>query len=428
MSIIEVDHVVKRYRLGQTQTLRQSLTRVFGARKDNTATPSNSFNALDNVHFKVEAGEVLGIIGTNGAGKSTLLKVLAGITTPTTGQMVARGKVAPLIEVGAGLIAELTGRENIYLNGVILGMTVKEIKKKFDDIVGFAELDRFIDTPIKRYSSGMSIRLGFSIATAVDADILIVDEVLAVGDIAFQRKCFDRIEDIIKRQGKTILLVSHNIRQVERLCTRAILLEHGHILMDGDTREVCRQFYERTNARVRENAMTAAALTANAAPASRDLTDPVELLGVEVFDANGTATSVVPFRSDVVVEVRFRTASALRHPRFGMGVHTSDMLYLATHYSDQQLSIARFEAGEYTVRCVFRRLQLTPGVYSLRFGVSEGEISATVFYAENIRHFQVTAVGSAEHVPINPEGFFALDADWHEPELKVSNQVEAVAA
>ena len=428
MSIIEVDHVVKRYRLGQTQTLRQSLSRIFGTRKEGAAAPPNSFNALDDVHFKVEPGEVLGIIGTNGAGKSTLLKVLARITTPTTGRMIARGKVAPLIEVGAGLIADLTGRENIYLNGVILGMSLKEIKKKFDEIVGFAELDKFIDTPIKRYSSGMSIRLGFSIATAVDADILIVDEVLAVGDIAFQRKCFDRIEDIIKKQGKTILLVSHNIRQVERLCTRAILLDHGRILMDGDTHEVCRQFYERTNARVQENTTAAATAAASAMPTNKGSANPIELLGVDVLDAEGSVTSAVPFRSDVTVQIRFRAASALRHPQFGVGVHTSDMLYLATHQSDQQLSIDMVDAGEYTIRCVFRRLQLTPGVYSLRFGVAEGVGSTTVFYAENLKHFQITAVGSTDHVPTNPEGFFALDADWQAPELVTSTSVEVVAA
>ncbi len=428
MSIIEVDHVVKRYRLGQTQTLRQSLARVFGARKDGAAPPPNSFNALDDVHFKVEPGEVLGIIGTNGAGKSTLLKVLARITTPTTGRLIARGKVAPLIEVGAGLIADLTGRENIYLNGVILGMSIKEIKKKFDDIVGFAELDKFIDTPIKRYSSGMSIRLGFSIATAVDADILIVDEVLAVGDIAFQRKCFDRIEDIIKKQGKTILLVSHNIRQVERLCTRAILLDHGRILMDGDTREVCREFYERTNARVKENAL--AAVTQSAAPSNAvsQRAPRIEVLGVEVLDAKSQPVNVVPFQADVGVEVRFRTSAQLRKVTFGIGIHTSDMLYLATHHSDRQLRIDCIEPGQYAVRCFFRRVPLTPGVYSLRFGIAENEAGSPVFYAENLKHFQVSTIGNADSAPLNSEGFFALNADWLAPEPLDEVGVQPLAA
>ncbi|MGH7844732.1 MAG: ABC transporter ATP-binding protein, partial [Candidatus Binatia bacterium] len=206
--------------------------------------------ALDNVDFKVEPGEVLGVIGQNGAGKSTLLKLLAGITKPSSGTVRVGGKVAPLIEVGAGLIGDLTGRENIYVNGIILGLTLAEIKKKMDEIVAFAELEQFIDTPVKRYSSGMSVRLGFSVATSVNADILIVDEVLAVGDLAFQRKCFDRMENLIKQEGKTVLLVSHNIRQVARLCTRTILLDRGKILADGSPDEICELFYRRSNQKV----------------------------------------------------------------------------------------------------------------------------------------------------------------------------------
>src|SRR5205085_2887023 len=180
--------------------------------------------------------------GTNGAGKSTMLKMLARITVPTSGTVRVRGKIAPLIEVGAGLISELTGRENVFLNGIILGMSYRQIKSKFDEIVAFAELEEFIDTPIKRYSSGMAVRLGFSIATCVDADILIVDEVLAVGDLAFQRKCFDRMEDMIKRQGKTVLLVSHNTRQIERLCSRVILMDHGRVVADDSPGKVCDLF------------------------------------------------------------------------------------------------------------------------------------------------------------------------------------------
>ena len=307
MPIIEVDHVVKRYRLGQQHNLRQSLRRLF--RSDDTEPASKTqFNALNDISFEVEAGEVLGIIGTNGAGKSTLLKVLAGITTPTTGSMVARGRIAPLIEVGAGLIADLTGRENIYLNGVILGMSVKEIRRKMDDIVAFAELEDFIDTPIKRYSSGMAVRLGFSIATVVDADILIVDEVLAVGDVAFQRKCFDRMEDIIKHQGKTILLVSHNIRQVERLCTRTLLLDHGQIVADGGAQEVCRQFYDRTNAKMKADAI--AAPRAQAGQPARDTSADLSVTGIDLMDGQERTVEVVPYLKDLVVRLRFTARKA----------------------------------------------------------------------------------------------------------------------
>src|SRR6202521_2912429 len=249
MAVIEVNHVTKEFRLGQLHSLKQSALDTIARLRGQSMPERAPFKALDDVDFKVERGEVLGIIGQNGAGKSTLLKMLARISNPTRGSVKVDGTVAPLIEVGAGLAPDLTGRENVYLNGVILGMRRGEIKKRFDEIVAFAELEEFIDTPIKRYSSGMQVRLGFSIATCVVADILIVDEVLSVGDLAFQRKCFDRMEDMIKRQGKTVLLVSHNTRQIERLCSRVILLDRGRVVADGPPGEVCDLFYERRDAK-----------------------------------------------------------------------------------------------------------------------------------------------------------------------------------
>jgi ABC-type glutathione transport system ATPase component len=288
---------------------------------------------------------------------------------------------------------------------------VKEIKRKFDEIVNFAELEQFIDTPIKRYSSGMAIRLGFAIATAVESDILIVDEVLAVGDIAFQRKCFDRIEDIIKRQGKTILLVSHNIRQVERLCTRTVLLDHGRILADGDTREVCHTFYERTNARVKA---TAVAMAAKHVASTRQAPD-CELVTMQVIGADGASTDVVPYRRDLTVEIRFRTQAELSSVVFSLGLHTSDLLYLATHDSERQLSVERLRPGEYTVRCVFRRPPVVPGVYSLRLAIAENGGTTQLFYGENLLHFQISNSAGAEAPPTSPEGFFALDGEWMAP-------------
>src|SRR5438552_4375017 len=251
MAVIEVNHVTKEFRLGQLHSLKQSVLDAVARVRGHPVPERAPFKALDDVDFKVEEGEVLGIIGQNGAGKSTLLKLLARISVPSSGNVTVRGSVAPLIEVGAGLVPDLSGRENVYLNASILGMRRAQIKKKFDEIVAFAELEEFIDTPIKRYSTGMQVRLGFSIATSMDASILIVDEVLAVGDLAFQRKCFDRMEDMIKRQGKTVILVSHNVRQVERLCNRVMLLDHGRIIDDGQPSKVCELFYERTDAKIK---------------------------------------------------------------------------------------------------------------------------------------------------------------------------------
>jgi ABC-type polysaccharide/polyol phosphate transport system ATPase subunit len=193
--------------------------------------------ALRDVSFEIKRGEALGVIGGNGAGKSTLIKLLSGITAPTAGEIEITGRLASLVEVGAGFQPDLTGRENIFLNGAILGMSYREIARKLPHIVEFAEIGNFLDVPVKRYSSGMFVRLGFSIAAYLDADILLLDEVLAVGDVAFQTRCFQRIEEK-RRSGRTVLLVSHDLAAIERICGRALLLRNGRIVLDGDPREV----------------------------------------------------------------------------------------------------------------------------------------------------------------------------------------------
>ena len=194
--------------------------------------------ALRNVTFEVRQGEVLGIIGRNGAGKSTLLKILSRITEPTEGRVLLAGRVASLLEIGTGFHPELTGRENIFLNGAILGMTQREIRAKFDEIVAFAEVEKFLDTPVKRYSSGMYVRLAFAIAAHLEPEILVVDEVLAVGDAEFQKKCLAKMDEVSRKQGRTILFVSHNMEAVLRLCSRGILLESGRIRIIGDVKTV----------------------------------------------------------------------------------------------------------------------------------------------------------------------------------------------
>jgi lipopolysaccharide transport system ATP-binding protein len=200
--------------------------------------------ALKDVSFDVKRGEVLGIIGRNGAGKSTLLKILSRITEPTHGRVIMRGRVASLLEVGTGFHHELTGRENIFLNGAILGMTRVEILRKFDEIVAFAEVDEFLDTPVKRYSSGMYVRLAFAVAAHLEPEILIVDEVLAVGDVEFQKKCLGRMRDIVNREGRTILFVSHNMEAIQRLCTRGIWIDRGRILSTGQISDVIANYLD----------------------------------------------------------------------------------------------------------------------------------------------------------------------------------------
>jgi len=245
-SIIKVENLSKKYHLGQTHTnllservgngLR-SLYRKFRGLDHPTSAHGNGeeeFWALRDVSFEVQQGDVVGIIGRNGAGKSTLLKILSRITTPTTGNVELYGRVASLLEVGTGFHPELTGRENVYLNGAILGMSKAEIVKKFDEIVAFAEVEKFIDTPVKRYSSGMYVRLAFAVAAHLEPEILIVDEVLAVGDAQFQEKCLGKMGDVA-RQGRTVLFVSHNLTAVRSLCNKAFVLKQGRIIYEGDS-------------------------------------------------------------------------------------------------------------------------------------------------------------------------------------------------
>lgn len=254
---IRVEGLGKRYRLAQGgqragyRTLRESLVGAAAApfrRRGNTAgiPTSEEFWALSDVGFEVQPGEVVGIIGRNGAGKSTLLKILSRITKPTTGRVEISGRVGSLLEVGTGFHPELTGRENVYLNGSILGMSRREIDKKFDEIVAFAEVEKFLDTPVKRYSSGMYVRLAFAVAAHLEPEILIVDEVLAVGDHHFQRKCLGKMS-AISRAGRTVLFVSHNMPAVRSLCNRGIVLDAGKVVCAGDV-EQCLGFYSRDSA------------------------------------------------------------------------------------------------------------------------------------------------------------------------------------
>ncbi len=404
MSIIEVNHVTKEYQLGQLQSLKTTALNQWRRLTGQPVEVRAPFKALNDVTFSIESGEVVGIIGHNGAGKSTMLKLLANISKPTSGSISVKGKVAPLIEVGAGLVGDLTGRENIYLNGAILGISKAEIKRKFDDIVAFAELEEFIDTPIKRYSSGMQVRLGFAVATSVESDILIVDEVLAVGDLAFQRKCFDRMEDLIKRQGKTVLLVSHNIRQVERLCERVILLNHGKVLQDGDASRVCNAFYERNDKSIKEFAKQARGQV--------ETSSEIDQLDVSLLDEAGKPTDTVHFDSTVTVLIRIDVKSNLIKPVFGVGVHTTDFLYLASERSAGQLCLAALAPGVHEIRCRIEHFPLLPGVYSLRMSIAAGELSSEIFYGENLCHFQVIVADDAERSALQGEGFLRLNASW----------------
>ena len=261
-TIIKVDHVSKQYRLGTISggTLKGDLQSVWArwrGREDpneqigQAARGGNArFLALDDVSFEVKKGEALGIIGHNGAGKSTLLKLLSRVTAPTKGTICYNGRIASMLEVGTGFHPELTGRENVYLNGAILGMTKTEIDRKFDQIVSFAEMEQFIDTPVKRYSSGMYVKLAFAVAAHLDSEILVMDEVLAVGDMKFQQKCLGKMSNVANEDGRTVLYVSHNMSTIRQLCTRCIVLDQGRIIFDGDVEKAIAIYMDTTDVNV----------------------------------------------------------------------------------------------------------------------------------------------------------------------------------
>ncbi|MCF2221907.1 ABC transporter ATP-binding protein [Chryseobacterium sp. PS-8] len=262
MLALKAENISKQYRLGQvgTGTLSHDLNRFWykirgkedpylkiGEANDRTTKGESEYVwSLRDINFEIEQGDAVGIIGRNGAGKSTLLKLLSKVTKPTTGKIYTNGRIASLLEVGTGFHPEMTGRENVYLNGAILGMTRKEITRKFDEIVDFSGVERYIDTPVKRYSSGMYVRLAFAVAAHLESEILIVDEVLAVGDVEFQKKCLGKMGDVTKGQGRTVLFVSHNMAAINELCNSAILLDKGTVLMQGDKDKCIIEYQKRS--------------------------------------------------------------------------------------------------------------------------------------------------------------------------------------
>jgi lipopolysaccharide transport system ATP-binding protein len=313
------------------------------------------FWALRDVSFEVRRGEVLGIIGRNGAGKSTLLKILSRITEPDCGRAVLRGRVGSLLEVGTGFHPELTGRENIFLNGAVLGMTRGEIRKKFDEIVAFADVERFLETPVKRYSSGMYVRLAFAVAAHLEPEILVVDEVLAVGDAEFQNKCLGKMQDVAGH-GRVVLFVSHQMAAVESLCTRAILMQQGLLKLDAAPAEVVRAYLTST--------------LDSGAVSIRDRRDRVSngqgrLVGFEIIDKTGKPCTAIALREPVSFRLTVELVETLGQPLFGVnveGIAGEPLLDLRSFHSGLRLGRT---SGRLVVEVALDRVMLYPGEYSL---------------------------------------------------------------
>jgi lipopolysaccharide transport system ATP-binding protein len=319
------------------------------------------FWALKDVSFDVKRGDVVGIIGRNGAGKSTLLKILSRITEPTQGRIMINGRVASLLEVGTGFHPELSGRENIFLNGAILGMTKTEIREKFNSIVEFAEIDKFLDTPVKRYSSGMYVRLAFAVAAHLDPEILIVDEVLAVGDTDFQSKCLGKMRTVAS-EGRTVLFVSHNLQAIERLCTRGILMQGGALLFDGPVSQACQHYMSLMTTRSAKNRLE---LHPRQGDARARITE------FEVLDVEGRPISTIAAGEDILIRIHYLAQKAIRAPWFGFSLFTAaGVRILNTVSNDAGIEIECIE-GHGIIDLHIRGLTLAVGHYLCNLAITD---------------------------------------------------------
>ena len=350
----------KRYVIGsgaRYKTLRESVMALAGRR-----TPKQTIWALKDVTFEVSEGAVLGLVGRNGAGKSTLLKVLSRITEPTEGRVEFVGRVGSMLEVGTGFHPELTGRENVYLNGSILGMKRREIEARFDEIVAFAEVDAFLDTPVKRYSSGMYVRLAFAVAAHLEPEILLVDEVLAVGDATFQKKCLGKMDEVA-RHGRTVVFVSHNMAAVQQLTHSALWLEDGRVVEQGATSDVVQHYL----ASLQTRAGTSVDVDDSLRPFS-ELGRAVEFVRVSLEDR---ATTLLPPDEDIVLGVTLRAKENVERFRIGITIARADGAAVGNVFSEDALSIRAGDTEIFRVR--LRDLRLAPGLYFFSLGVGKGD-------------------------------------------------------
>ena len=368
-TVIRVESISKKYRLGLIggQSLREDWQRWWAKvrRKPDPTVPVDLPHsgpgmsdghvwALRNVSFEVEKGEVLGVIGGNGAGKSTLLKILTRITAPTSGRALMKGRVGALLEVGTGFHPELTGRENVFLSGAILGMTKAEINKKLEEIVDFSDCEQYIDTPVKRFSSGMRVRLAFAVAAHLEPEILLIDEVLAVGDVQFQKKCLGKMGDI-SRQGRTVLFVSHNMGAVQKLCDRAMLIGNGRLLYQGETDKAISEYLKNIDDNI-----------ANAVDFEVDEKLDLSFARIEVVSLNNENHSMIDVNDEMEVRITYRINRDLKNSHVSLIVKKSDTALFTTFDTDLSQELAGTRSpGLYLARVKLPRKFLKPGNYTL---------------------------------------------------------------
>jgi len=418
---IRVENLSKQYRIGARQagysTIRETVTDLAVAplrrlrRLGQPAPPEESIWALKDVSFEVKQGEVVGIIGRNGAGKTTLLKILSRITEPTKGRAEIHGRVGSLLEVGTGFHPELTGRENIYLNGAILGMKRAEIDRKFDEIVDFSGIEKFIDTPVKRYSSGMYVRLAFAVAAHLEPEILLVDEVLAVGDVQFQRKCLGKMGDVAK-EGRTVLFVSHNMAAILNLCSLGMLLDEGQVVCQGRISDVVDDYLDRSIVLRSEIRL----------PQDRSgLSTDFRFRAIRIYDLHGQLSSQVWLSEGFQLEIEYEVLQPMRGSNIGFILWNSrgECVFTSTDVDENPSAVNSVRLpGQYAARC------LVAGEY-LRHGIYQIDVAASVPNMRMLdRLWRVISVevvddGSVESIiSQGRQGVIAPSLHWHVRELQ----------
>ena len=416
--VISIENLSKYYRLGVigTGTFSNDL-KVWWARtrgkpnpllkigqEDHASRTGEEIWALRDVSFQVEQGEVLGIIGRNGAGKSTLLKILSRVTAPTSGSVKVKGRIASLLEVGTGFHPELTGRENIFLNGAILGMTKAEVTRRFDEIVEFAEIAKFIDTPVKRYSSGMYVRLAFAVAAHLESEILLVDEVLAVGDAEFQKKCLGKMGYVATQEGRTVLFVSHNMGSIETLCSTCLMLYRGQNTFLGDTKETVAKYLSTIPERYGTNDF------------HTEIRKSDNKLGqfhsVSIIDENNQIINAVRLGEELRIRLDFKVFQELRTPGFSVRISNQlgqNLIYW--HSGDTYGVLPTTKYGGSIILHV-ETLNLLPGLYNISIGLSDG--FQTLDLIENAVTFEITAkaIYPTGKIPDPKRGIIYTLCDW----------------
>ncbi|MCF7568950.1 ABC transporter ATP-binding protein [Sabulilitoribacter arenilitoris] len=416
--ILKAENISKQYRLGLvgTGTLSHDLNRWWskirgkedpylkvGEVNDRSSKGSSQYVwALKDINFEVKRGEVLGIIGKNGAGKSTLLKILSKVTSPTTGEIKTKGRIASLLEVGTGFHGEMTGRENIYLNGAILGMTKKEINLKIDEIIEFSGCQRYIDTPVKRYSSGMTVRLAFAVAAFLEPEILVIDEVLAVGDAEFQKKAIGKMQDISRGQGRTVLFVSHNMSAIKTLCTRGIVLEHGNIVFEGGSHESV-EYYSKLSS---SNSYVEAI--------HESYGDIISELNFEISRGNIKPDASFFIGDDMFFRLGFKVSSKMKNILISFNVLNYNN-ELISHISNEDSNyILNIEEVNSSVEICIKtdKILYIPGRYKLNLWIGDSK-SNTLYTVENIFNFIIEQGNYTKRVrPLPKHSKVYLHSNW----------------